>query len=88
MTCDHSAANQRARLKHHLQLYERITTTDARKALDILAPATRIWELRHQEGINIVTYRKTITTDAGSERRVAEYVLLPGKYQGGAHANN
>lgn len=57
-----------------------ITTIQARGALNILAPAARIWELRHKEGHNIVTHWVNDVTIEGKKHRVAQYVLLSGKF--------
>lgn len=72
---------QRERLLNSLRKGP-ITTTCARDTLDILAPAPRVHELRHNFGHNIKTYWKTITTSFKQKHRVAEYVLLPGKWDG------
>ncbi|MCP5019076.1 MAG: hypothetical protein GY938_27925 [Ketobacter sp.] len=58
-----------------------ITTIQARHELNILAPAPRIFELRHDYGHNIQTFRTTANTPEGRPHRVARYVLLNGKYK-------
>lgn len=79
---NNSIAVQRKLLKAYLQAYGRITTIDARWELNILAPAARVFELRHNEGLNILTRWRTETTYHGISHRVADYILLPGIYQG------
>ncbi len=69
-----SANAQRNRL--HAALREGpVSTIKARHELDILAPAPRIYELRHIEGLKIITHWRTETTPEGHTHRVAEYVL-------------
>lgn len=58
-----------------------VSTIDARKVLDIMMPATRVFELRHDHGFNIVTQIVQQKTDAGKAHNVAFYVLLPGKFK-------
>ncbi len=61
-----------------------VSTIFARDELDIMAPAARVQELRHKDGFNIFTYWKTEPTSCGKNHRVAEYVLLSGKWEGKA----
>ncbi len=58
-----------------------ITTIQARHELDILHPAGRVCELRHDHGKNIQTIWTVETNPNGGEHRVARFVLLPGKYK-------
>lgn len=58
-----------------------LSTTRARKELDILAPAARIYELRHGRNLNIQTHWTEEITEQGIKHRVALYVLRPGKYK-------
>jgi hypothetical protein len=54
-----------------------VTTIEARRDLDILAPAPRVHTLRHQHGKNIVTtWIDELTSDGGVLHRVARYVLI------------
>jgi len=71
---------QRSRLLKRLQLGA-CTTMEARHELDILGVAPRVHELRHQYGFNIQTLRTTALNPGGRNHRVAQYVLLPGKYK-------
>lgn len=64
-----TAATQRRRLHAYLRDHGNISTTEARAALAIMAPAARVWELRHDEGHRIITERDS--------HRVARYYLLP-----------
>jgi len=73
---------QRARLLERLQVSP-CTTVQARHELDILGVAPRIYELRHQFGFNIQTRWKNDRNPGGSHHRVAQYVLLSGKYKEG-----
>ena len=73
-----TAAAQRQRLLAYLKLNGSVSTLEARAALAIMAPAARVFELRHQAGFRILTHR--------DHRRVARYILLPGREPGGTHA--
>lgn len=42
--------SQRLRLLEHIQQFGSVTTIEARRDLDVLAPAPRIYELRHWFG--------------------------------------
>lgn len=57
-----------------------ITTIQAREQHDIMAPAARVWELRHNNGLNIVTVRTQAINAQGNSHTNARYVLLPGKW--------
>ncbi|MFM0334762.1 helix-turn-helix domain-containing protein [Paraburkholderia strydomiana] len=70
-----SADDQRARLLEALQAGP-LTTLEIRSRLDILAPAPRVFELRHM-GKNIVTTWTEQPTDGGRMHRVASYALHP-----------
>ncbi len=78
-----STAAQRNRLHAVLRRHP-VSTIFARDELDIMAPATRVFELRYGYGINIQTHWKTEPTSCGKKHRVAEYVLLSGKWEGKA----
>jgi len=58
-----------------------VNTIQARHDLNILAPAPRIYELRHHYGYNIQTIWTTGTTPEGYPHRIARYVLMAGKYK-------
>ena len=53
-----------------------VTTIEARRDLDILHPAGRVKELRHNEGHQILTAWSYEPTDCGKLHRVARYVLV------------
>jgi hypothetical protein len=72
-----SAEAQRARLIERLSQQGAITTIEARRDLDILMPAARIFELRDM-GHHIDTIWTDEATDAGHKHRVARYVLVKG----------
>jgi len=78
-----SLPEQRKRLLEALRIGP-VTTIEARHELDIIAPAPRIFELRHNDDYNIVTLWETQETPEGHKHRVARYVLFSGKYKGGA----
>ncbi|KKB62460.1 hypothetical protein WM40_17285 [Robbsia andropogonis] len=73
---------QRARLVTALQKLGPITTLEARRHLDVLMPAARIHELRHGQGMNILTHRLLRETEAGNLHSVGVYALHPGKWRG------
>ena len=73
---DNSTEAQRQRLLAALRRRP-VTTIEARRDLDIMAPAPRIFELR-QRGFQIVTIWAHQATDCGREHRVARYVLIKG----------
>ncbi len=75
---------QRSRLLKRLQ-EKPCTTVEARHELDILGVGPRIYELRHQFGFNIKKEWANDFNPGGGSHRVAKYVLMPGKWQGGAH---
>lgn len=77
-----SSAAQRLRLEESLREGPK-STIWIRRELDILMPAARVHELRHIEGLNIQTHRRNAPTETGKQHSVAEYVLMPGKWQGG-----
>lgn len=65
---------QRRRLYLALQ-FAPVTTFEARKYLDVIAPAQRIKEMR-ESGMTIDTFLVNVVTDAGVvHQRVAMYVL-------------
>lgn len=73
---DNSAAAQRARLLKRL-MRGPITTIEARRDLDILMPAARIFELRHREGKTVQMVWVDRPTECGKLHRVAMYSLFP-----------
>lgn len=72
----HCSEAQRRRLLDRLRIGP-ISTLEARRDLDILMPAARIFELR-ECGHRIVTFRIDQCTDAGTRHKVARYVLQSG----------
>jgi hypothetical protein len=80
---NNSTSAQRIRLLAALRKHP-VSTIHARDELDIMAPAPRVFELRHNRGLNIQTHWKTEPTACGKDHLVAEYVLLPGKWEGKA----
>jgi len=79
-----STAAQRTRLLEELQLAGTMgcTSIAIRHDLNILAPAPRVHELRHNHDLNIATIWTTAYTPEGHPHRVARYVLMAGSYKG------
>jgi hypothetical protein len=73
--------DQRDRLLKRLKEKGSVTTIEARHELDIVMPAARVHELRHDYGINIATKRERIINPGGGKHSFARYTLLAGKYQ-------
>lgn len=70
---DLSAEAQRIMLQERLRIGS-VTTLEARRELEVLAPAARIWELRAL-GYAIDTVRVSQATETGITHNVAMYVL-------------
>lgn len=79
---DTSLPSQRKRMLKRLR-QKPVTTVDARDQLNVMAPAARVFELKHDHGLNIITTWVTATDSAGRRHKMAEYILLLGKWQGG-----
>jgi hypothetical protein len=73
---DNSAHSQRMRLLGRLR-ERNLTTIEARRDLDILMPAARVFELRAL-GHDIATFWTEGTTYCGRKHRIARYVLMQG----------
>ena len=58
-----------------------MSTIQMREELDVMSPASRIFELRKQEGYNIQTVWRSDTNAQGREHSCAFYVLLSGKWK-------
>lgn len=69
---------QRDRVLKHLQTNGSATTIELRHDLDVLAPAPRVFELRHIYGHNIVTLWEWDYNPKGGRHLVARYELLKG----------
>ena len=79
-TTNNTSHNQRLRLLDYLKTHGTITTLQARSELDILAPAARIFELRHNYGyrinkVDIVDYTEAKRKHTG----IAKYMLVSEK---------
>lgn len=72
---NNGAAIQRAAILDHLRHVGPLSTLEARRQLDVLAPAARIKELR-DFGHEIATTWAMEPTDSGRLHRVARYVLV------------
>lgn len=70
-----AAENQRMRILAALRKHGSITTIEARRFLDVLAPAPRIWELRHRFGESIDTLMVYQETEQGKPHRIGKYIL-------------
>jgi len=70
-----SAADQRQRILERLRIAP-ATTIELREELDVLAPAPRIFELRHNCGYAIDSIRVTDETMPGHKHSVAQYALI------------
>ena len=70
---DNSAHSQGMRLLKRLH-ESNLTTIEARRDLDILMPAARVFELRAR-GYDIATIWTEGATDCGRKHRIARYVL-------------
>ena len=73
-----STAAQRSRLLAALRNGP-VSTIKARHELDIMMPAARIHELRHKDGMEIITQWCKELNPEGGEHRVAYYVLQNSK---------
>lgn len=72
---DLSLSAQRGRLLDALRCGP-ITTIEARRNLDILMPAARVFELKHNYGYPIDKVMVRQETDNGKLHRIAKYFLL------------
>ncbi|MHB1076397.1 helix-turn-helix domain-containing protein [Thiobacillus sp.] len=72
---DNSAHTQRLRLLAAFETRHSLTTIEARRDLDILMPAARVFELRAR-GFDIATIWTDALTECGRKHRVARYVLM------------
>jgi hypothetical protein len=75
MDAPNGSAAQRARLLAALREGP-VTTLRARRELDILGVAPRIFELRHRDGHDIALIWTDEATECGRLHRVARYVLM------------
>ena len=72
---DNSAHTQRLRLLAAFETRHSLTTIEARRDLDILMPAARVFELRAR-GFDIATIWTDDLTECGRKHRVARYVMI------------
>jgi len=70
-----SAADQRQRILERLR-FAPATTIELRQELDVLAPAPRIFELRHNYGYEIHSIRVIDESKPGHKHSVAQYALI------------
>jgi len=71
---NNSTHNQRLKILDWLFEKGSITTSEARKDLDIMSPAPRILELR-DAGYQIVTLRESWVSEHGIEHPIGRYIL-------------
>ena len=71
---DNSAHSQRMRFLAEIEVRQSLTTIEARRDLDILMPAARVFELRDM-GYDIVTVWTQGETEGGRKHRIAQYIL-------------
>jgi hypothetical protein len=81
---DTAVTAQRKRILERLP-QQPLTTVQARDELNVMAPAARIFELRYNYGFNIVTNWIVSVDSSGRKHRMAQYVLLSGKFRGVSH---
>lgn len=72
---DNSVATQRLRILNWLMHNSSLTTQQARREMDIMSPAARIFELK-EEGHNILTHWEREKTASGDTRAIAKYILM------------
>ena len=79
---NHTAATDRIKILKHLELHGSATTLELRHCLDVLSPAPRIFELRHNQNKNIVTTRTVGDNPGGTPHKgIALYTLKSGLYK-------
>ncbi|MES2367494.1 MAG: helix-turn-helix domain-containing protein [Pseudomonadota bacterium] len=71
---DNSAHSQRLRLLAAIETQSSLTTIEARRNLDIMMPAARVFELRAL-GYDIETIWTHGETECGRKHRIARYIL-------------
>ena len=72
---DNSTHTQRLHLLAAFEKQHSLTTIEARRDLDILMPAARVFELRAR-GFEIATIWTDDLTECGRRHRVARYVMI------------
>lgn len=77
---DNSARSQRMRMLAAFAERRSVTTIEARRDLDILMPAARVFELRAR-GYDIETIWTDDLTECGRKHRVARYVLMEQRHE-------
>lgn len=74
-----SERTQMTELLKHLESGKTITSKEAFDRFGITRLSARIYDLRHKEGLNIITRNKIVNTRYGRKTMVAEYVLVRSK---------
>tara|TARA_R110001599_G_scaffold9972_5_gene49281 strand:- start:6531 stop:6797 length:267 start_codon:yes stop_codon:yes gene_type:complete len=76
-------AAQRSRVIHALRENPKgLSTIQLREEWNVMAPAPRVFELRHDHGFNIEKVYTTSTDSQGHEHRNARYILKPSSSNG------
>ena len=78
-----STAHQRKKIHDYFIEHGSATTIQIRHELDVMQPAARIFELRHNYGLNIQKVWADELNPNGTIHSVAKYILKPGKYKEG-----
>lgn len=80
---DNSYQGQRTKILRALREVgsQGLTTIQIRERLGVIAPAPRIFELRHDYDYRIETLRTFDENAQGRRHYVARYVLLEGRYR-------
>lgn len=81
---DNSIKAQRARIRLALRTAgeKGLTTIQLRENFDCMMPAARVYELRHEESLNIQLIRDRDKNAQGNEHNCGRYILFPGTWEG------
>lgn len=79
---NHSTVIQRSKLLTALRESgsQGLTTIQCREQLDIMMPGSRVYELRHNYGYNILLIWDKAKNAQGNEHFCGRYILFPGKW--------
>ena len=67
---------QRQRIRKHLEEYGKITSLQAANKYGILRLSARIWDLRHKDGLNIISNPVSGVNRYGDKVYFDEYILV------------
>lgn len=68
--------NQTDKIKRHLETFGRISSREAYEEYGIMRLGARIWELRHEHGMNIEKTMKSALNRFGEPAHYAEYKVV------------